>query len=153
MSHYKDMMKISTSLLSLAMCLLPMGLLAQNVVDEDSVIDGRLAVLPTPKMVFDKDVLDFGRLSSSKGEKRTMTFTFTNKGNAPLIIERVETNCGCTKVKYSHKAVEPGKKGTVKVTVDASLQEDLGTIGSLVTIYFSAPQSFTRIRAIGTFVE
>lgn len=40
---------------------------------------------------------------------------FTNTGDAPLVIHRVFTECGCTVPSYSGQPVAPGKTGTIKV--------------------------------------
>jgi len=48
------------------------------------------------------------------------TFTFTNVGEAPIIISKVETTCGCTVPEYSKTPVKSGEKGTIKVTITPS---------------------------------
>jgi hypothetical protein len=45
-------------------------------------------------------------------------FTFKNTGNAPLVIQNVETSCGCTSPEYTKEPVQPGKSGIVKATFD-----------------------------------
>ena len=52
------------------------------------------ASLKAPKIVFKEDVHDFGKVP--RGPELQYNFKFTNKGNAPLVIERVQTSCGCT---------------------------------------------------------
>lgn len=67
-----------------------------------------------PVAKFDKDVFDFGKIEEKVG-KVTATFNFTNVGNAPFIINRVQTSCGCTAAEYPKKPVLPGEKGVIKV--------------------------------------
>ncbi len=49
------------------------------------------------------------------GERYERVFTFKNTGGAPLVINDIETACGCTVVKYSKEPIMPGKEGEVKV--------------------------------------
>lgn len=43
-------------------------------------------------------------------------FDFSNAGNKPLVITRVETSCGCATANYNKQPVQPGGKGRVTVT-------------------------------------
>lgn len=64
---------------------------------------------------FDKTVLNLGTFSE-KNPTQTATFTFTNIGKAPLIINQAIASCGCTVPTYTKEPIKPGEKGTVKVT-------------------------------------
>ena len=64
---------------------------------------------------FDKLTYDLGKFSESTPVQKC-TFTFTNVGDAPLIINQAVASCGCTVPKYTKKPVAPGQKGTVSVT-------------------------------------
>lgn len=64
---------------------------------------------------FDKTVFNLGTFSE-KNPTQTATFTFTNIGNTPLIINQAIASCGCTVPQYSKEPIKPGEKGTVKVT-------------------------------------
>lgn len=66
-----------------------------------------------PKIVFKDESWDFGRIK--QGEMLTHVFLFTNEGDAPLIIKKVRTSCGCTAVLVSEKKIAPGNKGEIKV--------------------------------------
>ena len=46
--------------------------------------------------------------------------SFTNVGNADIIISKVETSCGCTIPEYDKKPVAPGNVGTIRVRFDSS---------------------------------
>ena len=41
-------------------------------------------------------------------------FTFTNVGNAPLVINEVIASCGCTIPKYDRRPIAPGQKGSIE---------------------------------------
>ncbi|MFI5453536.1 DUF1573 domain-containing protein [Pedobacter sp. UC225_61] len=64
---------------------------------------------------FDTETHDFGKVTLNKPV--VYTFNFTNIGDAPLIITKVETTCGCTVGEYTQTPVKKGEKGFVKVTL------------------------------------
>ena len=67
------------------------------------------------KIKFDKTTYNFGDFSEKQPVQKC-TFTFTNVGDAPLIINQATASCGCTIPKYTKKPVMPGQKGTIDVT-------------------------------------
>lgn len=64
---------------------------------------------------FDKTAHNFGLINEADG-KATCTFGFTNTGDGVLILNNVQTSCGCTAREYTKEPVDPGKTGVVKVT-------------------------------------
>lgn len=64
---------------------------------------------------FESEVHDFGNVVI--GKPAVYTFVFTNLGEAPIIISKVETTCGCTVPEYTKTPVKNGEKGFVKVTL------------------------------------
>ena len=64
---------------------------------------------------FDKTTMDLGKFPESNPVQKC-TFTFTNTGNAPLIINQAIASCGCTVPEYTKEPVAPGKTGTINVT-------------------------------------
>ena len=64
---------------------------------------------------FDKTTHDFGKFSENSPVV-SCTFTFTNIGDAPLVIHQAVASCGCTVPEYTKEPIMPGKKGTIKVT-------------------------------------
>lgn len=60
---------------------------------------------------------DFGTIK--EGEKVFWNFRFTNTGNAPLLINRVKADCGCTVPDYPRTPIAPGAEGKIKVTFDS----------------------------------
>lgn len=67
---------------------------------------------------FDSEVHDFGNIVI--GKPVVHTFNFTNVGEAPIIISKVETTCGCTVPEYSKLPIKAGEKGFIKVTLTPS---------------------------------
>ena len=59
---------------------------------------------------------DFGKVK--QGDVVSHEFVFTNEGDAPLVVERVETTCGCTAALISEKKIAPGRDGRIKTTFD-----------------------------------
>ena len=64
---------------------------------------------------FDKTTHDFGTMPVDTGAV-ACTFTFTNVGDAPLVIHQAWASCGCTVPEYTQEPVLPGKTGTINVT-------------------------------------
>ena len=67
---------------------------------------------------FEKETHDFGKIKLDQAV--SYTFNFTNEGEAPLIITKVEPTCGCTVGEYTQTPVKKGEKGFIKVTVKKS---------------------------------
>ena len=63
---------------------------------------------------FDKTSHNFGTFSE-KNPKVTCTFTYTNVGEQPLVINQAIASCGCTVPEYTKTPVQPGEKGEIKV--------------------------------------
>ena len=68
---------------------------------------------------FDKVSYDFGTFSENDPVHKT-TFTFTNVGNAPLVINQVIASCGCTIPRYDKRPIAPGQKGSIEVTYNGT---------------------------------
>lgn len=64
-----------------------------------------------PKIHFDEMLHDFGRVRSGAVMKHE--FSFTNKGNADLIIHGVLPSCGCTTVTNFTPTIPPGGKASL----------------------------------------
>lgn len=73
-----------------------------------------------PVMVFDKTTIDFGKIKT--GDRPTVTYNFTNTGNAPLDIDIV-SGCDCTDLEYTRSTVQPGEKGFVTATFKSDKAE------------------------------
>jgi hypothetical protein len=77
---------------------------------------GGLAAAKKVRAVFKETAHDFGKVK--QGEVLTHEFDFTNDGTDTLVVERVETTCGCTAALVSEKEIRPGKAGKIKVSMD-----------------------------------
>lgn len=72
---------------------------------------------PMPKMVFDSEMHDFGRIS--QGESISYSFHFTNQGNSDLVISGCTASCGCTVADYPRGRIAPGGEGYVTITFNS----------------------------------
>lgn len=68
-----------------------------------------------PAISFDGTTHDFGTIAEDGGNV-SHEFTFTNTGDAPLMIVKASASCGCTRPTYPKKPVDPGKSAKIKVT-------------------------------------
>lgn len=77
-----------------------------------------------PVMSFDKSEHDFGTIE--QGAAQETIFTFTNDGNAPLIITNATSSCGCTIPEYpKNKPIAPGESGELLVKFNGSGQNQV----------------------------
>lgn len=68
-------------------------------------------------MKFEVSEWSFGTIEESDGPVEH-TFTFTNVGSVPFVIESVVTSCGCTTPDYSRRPIKPNESSEIKVTYD-----------------------------------
>ncbi|MBN8566479.1 MAG: DUF1573 domain-containing protein [Flavobacteriales bacterium] len=78
----------------------------------ENKVDGKY-----PVMTFNKKEHDFGVIN--EGDKVETVFTFTNTGDADLLITNASGSCGCTVPEYPKEPIKPGKSGKMKVTFDS----------------------------------
>lgn len=98
-------------------------------------------LLGGPKIDFEEKKHDFGsKVAKSKVE---FAFEFTNKGDAPLVIQSHETSCHCTSASYSKAPIMPLQKGTVVVKYDAT---KVGAFYRKVTLYTNAGKETLTIK-------
>ena len=82
------------------------------------------------KIEFKSDVIDYGEIA--KGSDGVRSFEFTNTGDAPLVINRVYSSCGCTIPEKPEEPIGPGKTGVIKVKYDT---KRVGPIRKTITVY------------------
>ena len=99
-------------------------------------------------MTFDKQEHDFG--SIQQGAAQQTTFTFTNTGNAPLIITSTSASCGCTVPDAPvNVPIAPGEQGEIKVNFNGS---GSGQVAKTVTIRANTAKGSEMLR-IKAFVN
>ncbi|NNF20055.1 MAG: DUF1573 domain-containing protein [Flavobacteriaceae bacterium] len=87
----------------------------------------------TAKIEFKAETVDYGQIA--KGSDGIRVFEFTNTGEAPLIISKVSSSCGCTIPKKPEAPIMPGKTGEIQVKYDTNR---VGPIRKAVTVISNA---------------
>jgi len=62
---------------------------------------------------FENEEYDFGTIN--EGDIVEHTFTFTNTGESPLVIEKATASCGCTVPKWPKDPIPVGQTGEIQV--------------------------------------
>jgi hypothetical protein len=100
---------------------------------------------------FDKTTMDLGKFPESNPVQKC-TFTFTNTGNAPLIINQAIASCGCTVPEYTKEPVAPGKTGKINVTYNGKGKFP-GFFKKTITIRTNGKTEMTRLYISGEMEE
>lgn len=99
-----------------------------------------------PVLSFDTKEHDFGNVE--EGDVVEHTFTFTNTGDAPLIISNAKASCGCTVPSYpKNEAIAPGDQGdmTVKFNTRGKPNQQMKTV--TITANTESGRETIRIKA------
>ena len=100
---------------------------------------------------FDKVSHDFGTFSESNPVQECV-FTFTNVGQAPLIINQAVASCGCTVPSYTKEPIAPGKTGAIKVTYNGKGKFP-GHFKKSITVRTHGKPEMSRLYVEGTMEE
>ena len=71
-----------------------------------------------PIMEFTEVEHDFGTIN--EGDVVEYEFSFTNTGNAPLVVTNAKGSCGCTVPTWSKEPIAPGEEGKMLVKFNSS---------------------------------
>jgi len=85
------------------------------------------------RIEFRSTTVDYGEVM--KGSDGYRTVEFVNTGDAPLVITRVQSSCGCTVAEKPDKPIMPGEKGRIKIHYNTN---HVGTFRKTVTLYTNA---------------
>lgn len=80
-------------------------------------------------LVVEPHVVDIGEVE--RLQKREFQVTLTNKSDKPIVISRIETSCGCIKIKWSKKPLVAGESRKIDCTYRS---KDKGTFYKEVNI-------------------
>ena len=100
---------------------------------------------------FDKLTHDFGTFSE-KEPVVSCTFSFTNVGESPLIINQAVASCGCTVPEYTKTPIQPGEKGEIKVTYNGTGKFP-GHFKKSITVRTNGAVEMTRLYIEGERTE
>lgn len=92
-------------------------------------------------MELDKMEHDFGSIKIESQNK--CTFTVTNKGDKPLIIQDVKASCGCTTPVKPEKPIPPGKSDKIEVGFKPN---STGDVEKTVTITANTDPQVTIVK-------
>ena len=83
------------------------------------------------------------------GSEISTTFSFTNEGNAPLHIQKLDSDCGCVATNTSSDKIAPSGTGEIRVAVD----RDVGGFSQNVFVYTNDPATpIMRLEVSGVIV-
>ena len=100
-----------------------------------------------PVIKFEKTTIDLGTFPQNDA-RRTCTFTFSNVGQAPLIINYVYTSCGCTVAEYPKDPIAPGARGEITVTYDGSNKQP-GRFKKSIQVFSNCKTDLARVFILG----
>ncbi|MCO4822213.1 MAG: DUF1573 domain-containing protein [Flavobacteriaceae bacterium] len=100
------------------------------------------------KIEFESDTIDYGTIE--KGADGVRTFKFKNTGDAPLIITKVKSSCGCTVPEKPEAPILPGDTGEIKVKYDT---ERVMPIRKTITVTSNAETPTVALKIKGLVVE
>lgn len=103
-----------------------------------------------PVIAFETTSYDFGKINEEDG-KATFVFDFTNKGNVPLVVNRVQASCGCTTPTWTKEPIEPGKKGSITVTYNPAGRP--GVFTKSITVYSNATEEQSNLMIKGEVIS
>ncbi|GAL68179.1 DUF1573 domain-containing protein [Jejuia pallidilutea] len=100
------------------------------------------------KIEFKETTIDYGTIE--KGSDGVRTFEFTNTGNAPLIISKVSSSCGCTIPKKPDAPIMPGETGNIEVKYDTNR---VNPIRKTITVMSNAETPTVALKIKGLVVD
>lgn len=102
----------------------------------------------TAKIDFKTDTIDYGTIE--KGADGLRIFEFVNNGDAPLIVSRVTSSCGCTVPKWSKEPILPGDKGEIQVKYDTNR---VSPIRKTITVISNAVTPTVALKIKGEVID
>jgi hypothetical protein len=97
-----------------------------------------------PRIHFEQEVYDYGTIAY--GSDGRCSFTFTNTGDAPLIIHQFQSSCGCLVPYWDREPVAPGASGNVRLLYETRRVGPFRKSATLTTNDPLRPQIVLSIR-------
>ncbi len=89
-------------------------------------------------ITFQDTIHHFGNIAEEKGPVYC-EFKFTNSGNTPLVLTRVNADCGCTTPSWPQESIAPGQASSIRVAFDPSGRP--GAFVKKIHVYSNAAKS------------
>jgi hypothetical protein len=97
---------------------------------------------------FKETTFDYGEIPlKGNGE---CTFTFSNTGKGPLVINEVTTSCGCTAVEWPQKPILSGESADIIIKYDTKRE---GTFNKSIIIKSNADNTPVNLEIKGTVLK
>ena len=112
-----------------------------------NVIEDRKMLLDAPHIDLSTNRYNFG--NAKEGEVLKLNVKVKNTGKKLLVINDVNSSCGCTAALMSSKKLEPGQVGELSISFDTAKRE--GKISRTVTIFSNDPEN--PVETITLFVN
>lgn len=93
-------------------------------------------------ITFEERVHNFGTILEKNG-KVTHTFIFHNKGKTPVVINDIQSACGCIGKVLSKAPVKPGGKGEITITFNPEYKSDF--FSKEIVVFSNNGQDYNRI--------
>jgi len=100
------------------------------------------------KIEFKQKEIDYGNID--KNSDGTRVFEFTNTGDAPLIINKVKSSCGCTVPSKPNKPIMPGQSEKIVVKYNT---HRVGPFRKTITVYSNAKNNVVILKIKGKVVD
>lgn len=100
---------------------------------------------------FEKLSHNFGTFAEAEAVQKC-TFSFTNIGEQPLVINQAVASCGCTVPEYTKTPIKPGEKGTITVTYNGKGKFP-GHFKKTITVRTNGAVEMTRLYVEGNMKE
>ncbi|WP_296312191.1 DUF1573 domain-containing protein [Winogradskyella sp. UBA3174] len=104
--------------------------------------DSKVAIIK-----FKTEIINYGTIAQNSDGTRI--FTFTNTGEAPLLITKVITSCGCTVPSYSKAPIQPGATGELEIKYNT---KKLGAFTKTITVTSNAEGGHKILKIKGNIV-
>ena len=115
-----------------------------KIIQGEKVAQEKETEVINTKVAIDKTSISLGRFDWQKEQK--VTFTLKNTGNKPLVVQDINTSCGCTSVSYSKEPVQPGRELNLEVTYKAEHPEHFN---KTLTVYCNTESSPLILKIMG----
>ncbi|WP_299259915.1 DUF1573 domain-containing protein [uncultured Aquimarina sp.] len=104
--------------------------------------------IAVPIMTFTETEFDFGTVT--EGDILKHTFSFTNTGNAPLVIVNAKGSCGCTVSDWPKEPIAPGETKEMQVAFNTNGKPNVQNKQVTITTNTAPGKHILKIKAMVT---
>jgi len=117
-------------------------------IDHLKSMDSKSSSISKTSVQLNKDSVYIGRFLFKI--TKHVTFQLKNTGNKPLVIQSVNTSCGCTVAKYDKKPISVGQTTTVQLKYKPNSS---GYFSKTADVICNVPKGFVRLKISGEVIE